>query len=166
MDYTSYYEFLIVMWCIVWALGFWYFHSRRTRGPLLRRLTPTRRILLVVATIALPCLYVLSYAPLMRSGLGTFDDLFVPVQWLIDNTPLREPLISWASLWNVPAETLEVPSSSRMHGSFWGTVPAPFYAAGWIAIGIICCVTPPLILEPVVHAVRTRIRSSSEPLAT
>ena len=57
---------------------------------------------------ALPVLYVLSYAPYVRcfGGLlvpghhgpvgGGEIAIYRPVDWIIDNTPLREPLMKWA----------------------------------------------------------------------
>ena len=72
--------------------------------------------------------YVLSYAPMVqlqsghkgrpsfrkltfRSGRVVFDPnpptvsgglaYYSPVNWLIDHTPLREPLFRWAGVWNV-----------------------------------------------------------------
>lgn len=65
--------------------------------------------------------YVLSYAPAIRYSYGPDFNLYikngsamidppmswirtnvyVPVEWLIDKTPLRRPLLLWADLWNV-----------------------------------------------------------------
>lgn len=165
-DYSFYYAILICVWAAIWGAEFYYFRSRRAHGWLFRRMSPSKWLAFGSVCAAVPTLYLLSYAPLMRLGLGPLDDLFVPVQWLIDHTPLREPLIAWASFWNVPVETLEVASNLRMRGSFWGTVPAPIYASGWIAIGIICCVAPPFLLESGLQIVRTKFRRRpSEPLA-
>ena len=68
----------------------------------------------------LPVVYVLSYAPVYRAVKGPTvalvgwdgklrDDWQVaydPVEWLIINTPLREPLLRWAALWGT-RESLE-----------------------------------------------------------
>ena len=61
-----------------------------------------------------PLVYVLSYAPVVRLQEGadpqTYPTEFVlfveyqfydPVEWLIDNTPLEQPLIRWAGIWGV-----------------------------------------------------------------
>lgn len=81
----------------------------------------------VVACMAfLPVLYALSYAPLYRlvhgrsidflgskrvvfyGGVGppptprrTLMPLYTPVEWLIDETPFRQPLLWWADVWSV-----------------------------------------------------------------
>lgn len=56
--------------------------------------------------------YVLSYAPVYRvemvrqnspTPLGVWRSAYAPVDWLIDNTFLREPLLRWSELWNVRA---------------------------------------------------------------
>lgn len=74
----------------------------------------------VVILLLLAVFYVLSYAPAYRlqlwdiDGLNSFqsvpDQLFIeqksagvyaPVVWMIDKTPLREPLLTWAAAWGV-----------------------------------------------------------------
>jgi len=64
------------------------------------------RPLLVVAALLLG--YLLSYAPVYRltkpAGWSSVDRSLVvyrPVDWLIDNTPLDEPLYRWAGCWGV-----------------------------------------------------------------
>ena len=70
-----------------------------------------------VLFVVLPLMYVLSYAPVVRVCEGpdpedttTFVEnppgrypLYKPVNLLIDHTPFREPLLSWAEVWNVRA---------------------------------------------------------------
>jgi hypothetical protein len=67
--------------------------------------------------LLVPPLYVLSYAPAVRiqaarevsvptltAPLYLDGDLlpaYRPVDWLIDNTPLRRPLLWWAGVWGV-----------------------------------------------------------------
>lgn len=91
---------------------------------------PSSTSLVAFALIVSPFVYVLSYAPFVRfSGraemgpaerlaslrrwefenhaFGTEGSLYPaykPVDWLIDNTPLREPLFLWAGLWSVRDE--------------------------------------------------------------
>ena len=71
----------------------------------------------------MPFVYVLSYAPVVRVNgreyiqAGRVDfwvpsdgirfPLYKPVDWLIDNTPLRGPLFIWAGLWGVGGEFRE-----------------------------------------------------------
>ena len=85
------------------------------------RTKPSRTSLVAFAMIAGPFLYVLSYAPVVRICDGPDPEppefvalyssffvekdpeypLYVPVDWLIDNTPLETPLFIWAECWNV-----------------------------------------------------------------
>jgi hypothetical protein len=55
--------------------------------------------------------YVLSYAPVYRYFAENVEAeprgvwrVYVPVNWLIDRTPLRGPLLAWADLWGVGFE--------------------------------------------------------------
>mgnify|MGYP006969483489 FL=1 len=56
--------------------------------------------------VALPFVYVFSYAPVVRVGQVTCGDsnVYRPVDWMIDNTPLRDPLMSWAQFCGVQLE--------------------------------------------------------------
>ena len=75
-----------------------------------------------VALLAAAAIYALSYAPYMRWRFGTDPDeatkgfmwqpdpeyvlgkapaVYAPVEWLIDETPMKQPLLSWAQLWGV-----------------------------------------------------------------
>ncbi len=66
------------------------------------RTKPSRTLLVAFAMIVLPVAYVLNYAPVVRMTpvrIGT--SVYAPVDWMIDNTPLREPLFWWADLWGV-----------------------------------------------------------------
>lgn len=65
-------------------------------------------LLPIVLLVLLPLAYLLSYAPVYRmgksSGWSRIDQpiaVYRPVDWLIDNTPLNEPLYRWADLWGV-----------------------------------------------------------------
>ncbi len=69
----------------------------------MRRLAPILATLLLLLVV-----YVLSYAPVYRWHYGSdrwtlpladWETVFVPVHFLIDETPLREPLLRWAALW-------------------------------------------------------------------
>lgn len=65
----------------------------------------------VLATVMLGIpLYVLSYAPVARSSMSSSGMMWVdgqhvpayrPLDWIIDNTPLRRPLLWWAGMWGV-----------------------------------------------------------------
>ena len=70
---------------------------------------------LVAFLLIVPLAYVLSYAVVFRfagdldTGLDFppregWQDLYVPVEWLTDNTPLREQLLLWAELWGKGVE--------------------------------------------------------------
>lgn len=69
------------------------------RKPLLVNLAWT-----VALVIGLPTVYVLSYAPvfsLVSDPWASRIPAYRPVDWLIDNTPLRPLLFRWADLWGV-----------------------------------------------------------------
>mgnify|MGYP006969365024 FL=1 len=81
----------------------------------------------LLALVLLGVAYVLSYAPVVKlkephSGnrLGAYLfpidgselPVYRPVDYLIDETPLREPLLMWADLWSV-RETFEFASALR-----------------------------------------------------
>lgn len=143
MNYTLYFALLGVLWLAIWASVGWYLETRRTKGPLLRRLSAKRRGLLIVAVVAIPFLYCFSYAPFKRSGL---DDLYVPVQWLFDHTALRTPLLKNAELWHASPNQFLADSESRLRGNFWGTLPPYTYATGWILMGLAWCLLPPYLM--------------------
>ncbi len=85
--------------------------TAKTRKPLLLNLT-------LVAVLLLPLLYVLSYAPVVRCikanqpedpyrlfvADGSDLPMYLPVDWLIDKTPLKKPLLWWAGFWGVGAD--------------------------------------------------------------
>jgi hypothetical protein len=154
MNYGLYFTILTVLWLSIWAGAAWYFETRRARGPLFRRLSIKRRLLLVACLVAISCVYCLSYAPYKRvlaaapnarPTLGALDDLYVPVQWLFDHTPLQTPLLRWAELCNASPDRLIAESHSRSGSHFWGTTPPVLYAAGWIFLGIVWCLLPPYL---------------------
>lgn len=89
---------------------------------------PQHRLVSVfVIAIVLCALYVLSYAPFLRLRYGADEPRFVslgyyavnlgpptrpdtgpfykPVEWLIDETRCKAPLIEWAEMWNVSEQT-------------------------------------------------------------
>ena len=94
--------------------------TAKPRKPLLVNLTWA-----AVALLGLGVVYVLSYAPVYRWLIGT-DEYFgfvVPVEsmpagyrpaeWVMDYTPLREPLLRWADWWGCGA-TMRVHSQVRV----------------------------------------------------
>lgn len=49
--------------------------------------------------------YVLYYAPVVRfTTVQVGTPVYAPVDWLTDNTQLRDPLLDWAELWGVREE--------------------------------------------------------------
>lgn len=69
---------------------------------------------LVAFVMLTSTLYVLSYAPYSRVRYGPSSEAFSyawdyspheagyrPVEWLIDRTPARKPLLRWAQIWSV-----------------------------------------------------------------
>ncbi len=91
-------------------------------------------------------IYVLSYAP-AEQALATgrlpwpkaMLDFYVPVQWLIDQTPLRVPLLRWAEVFGLREKFV---TASARRSSFWGTTPPWLYALGWAAVGVVCVLGP------------------------
>ena len=101
---------------------------------------PSFTSLVAFGVVLLPFVYVLSYAPAVRvcgrtrpveelltiSGVYYMEPVvfqqrladaslyppYQPVDWLIDNTPLRKPLFYWAELWGV-REQFEAGESGR-----------------------------------------------------
>lgn len=153
MNYSAYFAVLTIGWAAIWAAGVWFFHTREAHGPVLRRLTRKQRVLLACGAAVVPCVYCLSYAPFLRvltthpewrPTIAALDDLFVPVQWMTDQTILRGPLLWWADFCQVPAEPLMADSASRMR-SLWGATPTWLYAPGWILFGSGYCVVPPYL---------------------
>lgn len=70
-------------------------------------------LLPIALLVLLPLVYVLSYAPAYRIGkpagwsrIDCQSAVYRPVEWLIDNTPLDEPLYRWADLWGVRADVV------------------------------------------------------------
>ena len=99
------------------------------------RTKPSRTSLIAFFLIVTPLVYTLSYAPAFRFTndeppyfnfeipVYTFprkagwQELYRPVEWLTDNTPLREPLLSWAGLWEEYVEAdFRLRSDRRMQG--------------------------------------------------
>jgi hypothetical protein len=63
-----------------------------------------------LACVILPVLYVLSYAPVYRwqanrqnqiFPVGPWRAIYDPVDWMMDKTPLRRPLLAWAEFWGI-----------------------------------------------------------------
>ena len=92
------------------------------------RTKPSKTSLVAFFLIMLPIMYVLSYAPTFRfvgdpsahTYIGFREDwqeLYRPVEWLTDTTPLREPLLFWSGLWGKEVESdFRLRSDRRMRG--------------------------------------------------
>lgn len=73
------------------------------------RTKPSLTSLVAFGFCLLPIVYVLSYAPIVRFSEGPdrwFEvkedyPLYHPVDWLIEQTPVREPFLGWAGIWGV-----------------------------------------------------------------
>ena len=81
--------------------------SRRIEGG-----RPSLTSLVAFFLFVLPLVYVLSYAPVFRFTVDhdhhvlfemppreSWQELYVPVEWLTDTPALHEPLLNWAGLW-------------------------------------------------------------------
>lgn len=106
------------------------------------------RVSLSLIAFAAPALYVLSYAPFLRLEMGADIDYsrfpdgvmfcfgeeyfihthpaYAPVEWMIDHTPLRKPLIVWANVWTVH-DRCEGDSVARVID----TLPTDERKSGW-----------------------------------
>jgi hypothetical protein len=164
---APYYVTLGVQWCVIWCASAILLgdlpddlrqsHFRRASrfsvAGVVVGIFPYRRLVLSLAILAYLGMYLLSYAPMIdavRSGRLSpprgMLDYYVPVQWLIDATPARAPLLRWADLSHV-REILISDSDARMRMSFWGTTPAWLYAAAWLILGIVCVLGPAWIIR-------------------
>ena len=70
--------------------------DRRPRNPLFVNLAWA-----TVMVVVLSVVYVLSYPVAIRLMESPSPALYQPVEWLIDNSPLREPMFKWADYWDV-----------------------------------------------------------------
>ncbi|MBT6156819.1 MAG: hypothetical protein HOL01_18755 [Planctomycetaceae bacterium] len=76
---------------------------------------PTRKVIarFAVTALLIVVLYPLSYAPMVR--FGRVLPIYRPVDWLIDETAAREPLLNWARVWGMQDE-FETASQIRRFG--------------------------------------------------
>lgn len=171
-----YYVALGIMWCTLWCVtallladlpkdlkeyysGRWH---RWSVAGIVVRVTAFRPWLLALVMLAFGAIYVLGYAPLEKARRtaalpvpAAMMDLYVPVQWLIDQSLLREPLLQWADLWGMRV-SFELASSWRK--GWWGTTPPWIYAMGWVVAGIVCSAGPAFIVRwGLLRLVRTSI---------
>ncbi len=102
MNWIPYYAVCALMWFVAWAIGLWYYQSRQQNGPLLKRLSWSRRILLFVALMLIPVAYVCSHAgyqqllasfPDQHRWLEPMADLYVPLEFL---TLLLDGTLDWS----------------------------------------------------------------------
>ena len=106
------------------------------------RTKPSLTSLVAFFLFVLPLVYVLSYAPVFRftgdPGTGFFgsrkgwQEPYQPVEWLTDNTPLREPLLFWAGLWGTVVEAdFRYRSDRRIEGEDPYPDPDPWPGNGF-----------------------------------
>ena len=71
-----------------------------------RRKSSLVNVLLIAMLVALPVGYVISYPLSVRASGGLNPDLpaYRPVELLIDNTPLQQPMFWWAEKCKVGAQ--------------------------------------------------------------
>ncbi|MBI1311415.1 hypothetical protein GC176_08920 [bacterium] len=90
MNWIPYYAICAFIWFAAWGIGFWYFRSRQQHGPLWKRLSWPRRLLLLLGLIAVPVTYAGSHTgyqwllasfPDQRHWLSPLADLYVPLQF-------------------------------------------------------------------------------------
>lgn len=162
-----YYAALGLMWLILWAAAAlalgelpWKLPKTAEQGNrrwsmagIGLRLLNRRRAVFAAIGGAYVLFYVLGYAPTMsaiRNGRlpqpGGMLDFYVPVEWLIDESPLREPLLLWANHWGERGE-FESASASRLRSRYWGNASPWLYATGWLSLGIACVIGPAWLLR-------------------
>lgn len=164
---TLYYVTLSVQWCVVWCaaallIGQLPEHLRELHFRGARRFSvvgfvigifPYRRVVVALVICIYLTAYLLSYAPMVdavRAGRLSpprgMLDYYVPVQWLIDATPARVPLLRWAAFWDL-REGLIRDSDVRLNMSHWGATPAWLYGTGWTILGVVCVLGPAWIIR-------------------
>ncbi len=169
---TFYYFTLAAQWCTLWCAAALLLcglpedvrQSRFRNVPrcsvtgVIVGIFPHRRLVFALLALVYLSTYLLSYAPMvdaLRSGRLSSRpgmlDYYVPVQWLIDATPARVPLLRWADFWGL-RDNLISDSERRLQMSHWGTTPAWLYPIGWMILGSACLFGPAWILR--VTAVR------------
>lgn len=157
-----YYISLGIMWGTLWCVTAMLlgvlpddlrkYHLRRWHrwsvAGTVTRMTEHPRIVLSAGAIVFAVIYVLSYAPTEQAlAAGRLPwsrammDFYVPVQWLIDQSPLREPLLRWAELYGQRAAFV---AASATRSTYWGTTSPWLYALGWTILGVACVVGPAL----------------------
>ena len=109
------------------------------------RTRPSRTSLVAFFLIVTPIVYVLSYAPVFRLTIdavtGDFSmadppregwqELYRPVEWLTDSTPMREPLLHGARLWgDYVGEDFRYRSDCRIRGEDPYAIREPFGDGG------------------------------------
>jgi len=102
MNWLPYYAVCALMWFIAWAIGLCYYQSRQQNGPLLKRLSWSRRILLFAGLVLIPVAYVGSHAvyqqllvrfPDQHRWLEPMADFYIPLQFL---TLLVDGTLDWS----------------------------------------------------------------------
>ena len=87
-----------------------------------RRFLIYRRIVIPVAVLGIAVCYVLSYVPVMALGLprprDSMLDLYDPVEWLIDNTSLSDPLLAWSERWGLHDKLANASANRIREGRF------------------------------------------------
>ncbi len=146
MAYAGYFIVLTCVWLVVWGVVLHAFLSRGRLHPVVAHLARLR----VLVSLCLFGLigYVISYAPavqhdVLQGAHGEYADLYVPVDWLIDQTPARGALLDWAAVWEVEDEFVQASKTRLRSSETWGTAPAWLYGLGWLLWGVVCCVGPP-----------------------
>jgi hypothetical protein len=162
-----YYIALGIMWCALWFSTALLMRrlpedvSMRLRGRwhpwsiagLATRASEHGRWIMAAAAALFAIAYVLGYAP-YESAVATgrlpmqrdMADFYYPVQFLIDETPLRKPLLSWGALFG-QRDALESDSTFRSMEYHLGTTPAWLYAIGWSLLGVACVLGPAWIIR-------------------
>lgn len=142
-----YYFVCMLLWVAVW-IGTYFVISqfrRRDKGTIARRMFP---MALGIAAILLT--YVLAYAPAIQLLRGSrahiFLDLFVPVEWLIDNTPIQSIYAAWADVFGVKGTILSA-ANWRGRVTYWGHLPQWNYVSWWLIFGLSALLVPPWLFR-------------------
>jgi hypothetical protein len=158
--YAVYFTILGAMWICVWCV-FYVLFTDPSRIVTHVWVPRHRRLLLIAVILTLPFSYIAIYPPVVvaaaRQPAATpLLDLFVPAEWVVDNTPARPGVLRVAEWWGIRSR-IETESDRRLKQNTWGSWPW-LAAVASVVIVVVCAIGPPFI----VAQAKRRIMQSSQ----